>query len=84
MAGMTDRGRDLLPPEDATSWDEFQERYAIERGRYQVTGRSWKDTGRIVVSVIPGLAVPSRHDPPSCWIIRSTCPGCRRSTPTTR
>ena len=53
---MTDRGRDLLPPEDATSWEEFQERYAIERARYGVTGRSWKDTGRIVVSVIPGLA----------------------------
>jgi len=56
MAGMTDRGRDLLPPEDATSWDEFQERYAIERGRYQVTGRSWKDTARIAGSVVPGLA----------------------------
>jgi hypothetical protein len=53
---MTDRGRDLLPPEDATSWEEFQERYAIERARDQVTGRSWKDTGRIALSVVPGLA----------------------------
>ena len=53
---MTDRGRDLLPPEDATSWEEFQERYAIERARHGVTGRSWKDTGRIMISVVPALA----------------------------
>jgi hypothetical protein len=53
---MTDRGQDLLRPEDATSWEEFQARWVIERARHRVTGRSWKDTGRIVLSVIPGLA----------------------------
>jgi hypothetical protein len=53
---MTDRRHELLRPEDATSWDEFQARWVIERGRYTVTGRSWRDTGRILLSVIPGLA----------------------------
>jgi hypothetical protein len=53
---MTNRGRELLPLEDATSWDEFQARWAIERARYRVTGRSRKDTGRILISVVPGLA----------------------------
>lgn len=53
---MRDPGRDLLPPEEATSWDEFQARWVIERARYRVNGQSWKDTGRIVLSVIPGLA----------------------------
>ncbi len=53
---MSDRGRELLPLEDATSWDEFQDRWVIERARYQQTGRSWRDTGRILLSVIPGLA----------------------------
>ena len=53
---MSDRGRELLPPEEATSWDEFQDRWVIERARYQDAGRSWRDTGRILLSVIPGLA----------------------------
>jgi len=53
---MTDPRHDLLPPEDATSWEEFQERWAIERARDRVAGRSWRDTARIMLSVIPGLA----------------------------
>src|ERR1700743_1397439 len=53
---MSDGGRELLPLEDATSWDEFQDRWVIERARDQQTGRSWRDTGRILLSVIPGLA----------------------------
>ena len=53
---MRDRGRELLPPEDAASWEEFQDRWVIERARYRETGRSWRDTGRILLSVIPGLA----------------------------
>ena len=53
---MRDRARELLPPEDATSWEEFQARWVIERGRYQEVGRSWRDTGRIMLSVIPALA----------------------------
>ncbi|HYY19196.1 MAG TPA: hypothetical protein VE864_10170, partial [Streptosporangiaceae bacterium] len=53
---MSDRDRELLPPEEATSWDEFQDRWVIERARYAGTGRSWRDTGRILLSVIPGLA----------------------------
>jgi hypothetical protein len=53
---MTERGRELLPPEEATSWDEFQDRWVIERARYQETGRSWRETGRLWLSVLPGLA----------------------------
>ncbi|HEY2520712.1 MAG TPA: hypothetical protein VGJ19_11405 [Streptosporangiaceae bacterium] len=53
---MSDRGRELLPPEEATSWEEFRDRWVIERARYAGTGRSWPDTGRILLSVIPGLA----------------------------
>jgi hypothetical protein len=29
---MTDRRQELLRPKDATSWDEFQARWVIERG----------------------------------------------------
>ena len=53
---MTERGRELLPPEEATSWDEFQDRWVIERARYQGTGRTWRETGRLWLSVLPGLA----------------------------
>ena len=53
---MKDRARELLPPEDATSWEEFQARWVIERGRYAEVKRSWRETGRIWLSVIPGLA----------------------------
>jgi hypothetical protein len=53
---MKDRARELLPPEDATSWEEFQARWVIERGRYADAGRSWRETGRIWLSVIPALA----------------------------
>lgn len=53
---MADREHELLRPEDATSWEEFQSRWVIERARHRVAGRSWKDTARIVLSVIPGLA----------------------------
>ena len=53
---MRDRGRELLTPEDAASWGEFQDRWVIERARYRETGRFWRDTGRILLSVIPGLA----------------------------
>src|ERR1700753_4514364 len=50
------RDRELLPLEDATSWEEFQARWVIERGRYAEVRRSWRETGRIWFSVIPGLA----------------------------
>jgi hypothetical protein len=53
---MTDRGRELLPPAQARSWDEFEARWVIERARFRKDGRSWKDSGRIAASVIPGLA----------------------------
>ncbi len=53
---MADRRHELLRPEDATSWQEFQERWAIERARYRGARRSWKDVARIALSVIPGLA----------------------------
>jgi hypothetical protein len=53
---MRDRARELLPAEDATSWEEFQARWVIERGRYADVGRSWRETGRIWLSVIPALA----------------------------
>src|ERR1700761_1369621 len=53
---MTDRGRELLPLEESTSWDEFQDRWVIERARYQETGRSWRETGRLWLSVLPALA----------------------------
>src|ERR1700759_3109842 len=53
---MKDRARELLPPEDATSWEEFQARWVIERGRYAEVKRSWRETGGIWVSVNPGLA----------------------------
>jgi len=53
---MADHEQELLRPEDATSWEEFQERWVIERARYRVAGRSWRDTARILLSVIPGLA----------------------------
>jgi hypothetical protein len=53
---MTDHRHDLLRPQDATSWEEFQDRWVIERARYTATRRSWKDTGRVAASVIPGLA----------------------------
>ena len=53
---MRDRARELLPPADATSWEEFQARWVIERGRYAEVKRSWRETGRIWLSVIPGLA----------------------------
>jgi hypothetical protein len=53
---MADHEQELLRPEDATSWEEFQERWVIERARYRVAGRSWRDTARILLSVVPGLA----------------------------
>src|ERR1700744_5810545 len=53
---MTERGRELLPLEESTSWDEFQDRWVIERARYQETGRSWRETGRLWLSVLPALA----------------------------
>jgi hypothetical protein len=56
------RDRELLPPEDATSWEEFQARWVIERGRYAEAGRSWRETGRIWLSAIPGLAAVV------CWV----------------
>jgi hypothetical protein len=56
------RDRELLPPQDATSWEEFQARWVIERGRYQEAGRrSWRETGRIWLSVLPALAAVA------CW-----------------
>lgn len=53
---MADRRHELLRPEDASSWEEFQARWVIERARYRAARRSWKEVARIVFSVIPGLA----------------------------
>ena len=53
---MADRRHELLRPEDATTWEEFQARWVIERGRYRAARRSWRDVARIVFSVSPCLA----------------------------
>ena len=37
---MADRRHELLRPEDATTWEEFQARWVIERGRYRAARRS--------------------------------------------
>jgi hypothetical protein len=47
--------RELLPSENATSWEEFQARSAIEQEECRGATGSWKDTGLIFLSVIPGF-----------------------------
>lgn len=52
---MARRDRELLRPEDATSWEEFQARSTIEQAQCRAVNGSWKDIGRIVISAVPGF-----------------------------
>lgn len=51
---MTQHERELLRPEDATSWEEFKARCMVAQARTQ--SGSWKDIILILVSVIPGFS----------------------------
>jgi hypothetical protein len=51
---MADQNRELLRPEDATSWEEFQARSIIEQAQCRGSNSSWKKIGQTLLSVIPG------------------------------
>ncbi len=50
------RKRELLRPEHATSWEEFQARSAIEQEECRDLMGSWRHVGLIFLSVLPGSA----------------------------
>lgn len=47
---MTAHDRELLPPEDATSLDEFQARRIVEQAQIRGMNGSWKRIGTILLS----------------------------------
>lgn len=47
---MTAQHRELLRPEDATSFQEFQARRAVEQAQIRALNSSWKSIGRIILS----------------------------------
>ena len=49
---MTAQHRELLRPEDATSFQEFQARRVVEQARIRALNSSWKDIGRILLSSV--------------------------------
>jgi hypothetical protein len=66
---MSTQDRELLPPEDAASLEEFQARRVVEQAQIRATHSSWKDIGRMVLSgflalgaVIFWVGVATEHD----------------------
>jgi hypothetical protein len=47
---MTAQHRELLRPEDATSFQEFQARRVVEQAQIRALNSSWKGIGRIILS----------------------------------
>src|SRR5580692_6997623 len=47
---MTEQHRELLRPEDATSFQEFQARRVVEQAQIRALNSSWKGIGRIILS----------------------------------
>ena len=71
---MTERKRDrqLLRPEDATSWEEFQARSVIEQAQCRAANSSWKNIGRTLLSgVLVVLSI-------AFWYVVAVTPGAMR------
>lgn len=52
---MAKRDRELLRPEDATSWEEFQARCTVEQARCRGANSSWKAIGQTALAGLIGF-----------------------------
>lgn len=62
---MAKHDRELLRPEDATSWEEFQARCTIEQAQCRAANSSWKSIGQTV------LVAPIAFVDIFCWFLAS-------------
>ena len=69
---MTDRKRELLRPEEATSFEEFQARSTTEQLQLRGSGGSWKTIGLSLLSGVLALAVIA------FWYVVAVTPGSSR------
>lgn len=49
---MAKRDRELLRPEDAASWEEFQARCTVEQARCRAANSSWKAIGQTALGAV--------------------------------
>ena len=52
---MTAQHREVLRPEDATSFQEFQARRVVEQAQIRALNSSWKGIGRILLASVIGF-----------------------------
>lgn len=69
---MADGKREMLRPEDATSWEEFQARCTVEQAQCRGSTGSWKNIG---LSALSGLLVLVAI---TFWYIVAVTPGAGR------